>query len=277
MTSRSFFKQCQALGFAGLMLVSGSLLTTSHAVAAPHPVPADPLESVMWDTLAKKFFSSGPIVFDARVRVLLPEAAEDQFFVPVTIDASGLQDVQEIVVLTDLNPIAHVLTYRPERAEPFIGLRVKVEQTTPVRAGVRTADGTWHIGGAIVEAAGGGCTAPALAHGQDDWARTLGDTRVRVNRVDSDAARVTVRMRHPMDTGLAFGYSAFFMNRIEIRDADRQVLSSLDLYEPVSENPTLTIMPRVGAAAQAITVDARDSDGNEFGYSVAIPAGVSAD
>lgn len=277
MTSRSVVKQMQTAGFAAVLLVAGALVAPGSATGANHAVPADPLQSVMWDTLAKKFFSSGPIVFDARVRVMLPEAAEDQFFVPVTIDASDLQNVQEIVVLTDLNPIAHVLTYRPERAEPFIGLRVKVEQTTPVRAGVRTADGTWHIGGAIVEAAGGGCTAPAQAHGQDDWARTLGDTRVRVNRVDADAARVTVRMRHPMDTGLAFGYSAFFMNRIEIRDANREVLSSLDLYEPVSENPTLTVMPHVGAAAQAITVDARDSDGNEFGYSVAIPANAAAD
>lgn len=226
----------------------------------------------MWQTLAERYFGNGPIVFDARVQVMVPESAEDQFFVPVTVDATALSDVREIVVLTDLNPIAHVLTYRPANAAPFVGLRVKVEQTTPVRAGVRTADGTWHVGGGIVQAAGGGCTAPAQAHGQDDWARSLGNTAVQVNRVTADTARVTMRMRHPMDTGLAFGYSAFFMNRIDVRDAQNLLVSSFELSEPVSENPTLTIMPRVGATADALQVKARDSDGNQFDFRVAVPA-----
>ncbi len=250
-----------------LAVASGTALAKSRA-----DLPKDPLESVMWKSLAEKYFSDGPIVFDSRVKVLVPKSAEDQFHVPVTVDASALTDVKQIVVLTDLNPIAHVLTYRPENAEAFIGFRVKVEQTTPVRAGVQTADGTWHMGGTIVDAAGGGCTAPAIAHGSDNWLQTLGDTKVMVSRVNPKLARVTVRMRHPMDTGFAFGHPAFFMNRIDVRDGNEALLSSLELSEPISENPTLTIVPRVKDGAQQLLVDARDNDGNEFGYSVPVPA-----
>jgi len=235
-------------------------------------LPNDPLESVMWKSLAEKYFSDGPIVFDSRVKVMVPKAAENQFHVPVTVDASGLKDVKQIVVLTDLNPVAHVLTYKPKNAKPFIGFRVKVEQTTPVRAGVQTADGTWHIGGTIVDAAGGGCSAPATAQGDKDWLKRLGKTKVLVNRVNPDLARVTVRMRHPMDTGFAFGHPAFFMNQLDIRDKNERLLSSIEMSEPVSENPTLTIEPLMQAGAQQLLVDARDNDGNQFGYSVAVPA-----
>jgi sulfur-oxidizing protein SoxY len=93
-----------------------------------------------------------------------------------------------------------------------------------------------------------------------------------VNRVSPKLARVTVRMRHPMDTGFAFGHPAFFMNQIDIRDKDEQLLSSIEMSEPVSENPTLTIEPRMQGGAQQLLVDARDNDGNEFGYSVPVPA-----
>src|SRR5690349_19387619 len=127
------------------LLASLFLLATSSAGAAE--LPADPLDSVMWEDMARRFFKGG-IVFDQRVKVMVPANAEDQFAVPVTVDASGLNGVQEIVVVADLNPIPHVLTFRPANAAPFIALRVKVEQTTPIRAGVRTADGVWHIGGA---------------------------------------------------------------------------------------------------------------------------------
>lgn len=238
-------------------------------------LPADPLDSVMWDNMAERFFAGGRIVFDSRVKMLVPQSAEDQFFVPVTIDASALHGVEEIVVVADLNPIPHVLSYRPTSAAPFIGFRLKVEQSTPVRAGVRTADGVWHMGGTIVDAAGGGCSAPAQAYSNANWAETLGRTRAIVRREDADTARLTVRIRHPMDTGLANGIPAFYLSRMAITAGDGRAVGLLETYEPVSENPTFTLKAKVAQWDTALTFDSRDNEGNQYRFSLPIPAGLA--
>ena len=95
-------------------------MLAAPVMAAARDLPADPLKSVMWEDMAERFLPGGDIVFDQRVRVMVPASAEDQFFVPVTVDATGLPGVTEIVVLADLNPIPQVLTYRPADAEAFI-------------------------------------------------------------------------------------------------------------------------------------------------------------
>jgi len=153
----------RALGLVGIAV----LMVSSAAWSADDPLPADPFGSVMWKNMANRFFPDGPVVFDERVRVIAPASAEDQFHVPVTVDASALNDVVQIVAVADLNPIPHILTVRPEQAVSFVGFRVKLQQSTPIHVGVQTADGVWHIGGAYVDAAGGGCTAPAAMHGTE--------------------------------------------------------------------------------------------------------------
>lgn len=255
-------------------MIAGALFSlTAMAVpaSAATDLPADPLNSVMWDNMAERFFTGGKVVFDARVKVLMPANAEDQFFVPVTVDASGLHGVEEIVVVADLNPIPHVLSFKPTSAAPFIGFRLKVEQSTPVRAGVRTSDGVWHVGGAIVDAAGGGCTAPAQAHANANWTATLGDTRGLVRRENADTARVTLRMRHPMDTGLADGIPAFFLSQMSVKADDGREVATLETYEPVSENPTFTIKAKVAERDKALGFQGRDNEGNRYNFSLAVP------
>ena len=266
---RSRFRSSLAALFAGAGISLAVLCIPISASAEP---PADPLKSVMWNSMASRFFSDGQIVFDQRVKVMVPAAAEDQFHVPVTVDASGLDDVREIVVVTDMNPIAHVLTFKPDQVKPFIGFRVKVEQSTPVRAGVKTADGVWHLGGAIVEAAGGGCTAPAAAHGNANWMRTLGMTRVLAVRESADVARLRFRMRHPMDTGLAAGIPVFHLSSVVVKNQNGKPVAEIQLSEPVSENPTFTLRPLVGEGVSEFRFDTRDTEGNEFDFTVTVPA-----
>lgn len=254
--------------------VAGALFTLtamSFPAIGASDLPSDPLNSVMWDNMAERFFPGGKVVFDNRVKVMMPASAEDQFFVPVTVDASSLLGVEEIVVVADLNPIPHVLSFRPTSAAPFIGFRLKVEQSTPVRAGVRTSDGVWHVGGAIIDAAGGGCTAPAQAHANANWTATLGETRGIVRRETADVARVTLRMRHPMDTGLADGIPAFFLSQVAVTADDGREVATIESYEPVSENPTFTIKAKVAQTDKALGFEGRDNEGNQYDFSLAVP------
>lgn len=251
-----------------VLAIAAFLVVTLPAVA--EELPPDPLKSVMWDEMATRHFPGGEIVFDQRVKVLVPESAENQMQVPVTVDARGLHGVEEIVVVADLNPITRVLSFKPSRAEPYIAFRLKLEQASPVRAGVRTSDGVWHLGGRIVDAAGGGCTAPAAAHATANWTATLGQTRALVRRIDADTLKMNVRMEHPMDTGLADGIPVFYMRDMTVKTGETK-LATLQLFEPVSEDPTLSLMPKIGAGDMALDVSARDTEGNGYAFTLAVP------
>lgn len=240
--------------------------------AEAQALPPDPLKSGMWEAMADSFFP-GEVVFDDRVKLSVPAAAEDQFHVPVSIDASALaaEGVEEMALVADLNPIPHVLTFRPGAAEPFLGLRMKVEQTTPIRVGVRTKDGIWRVAAVVVEAAGGGCSAPAAAHGTKDWMSTLGETKVLANRMSDGETRLALRMRHPMDTGLANGIPVFHLSELNFSLASGEPLAELEISEPVSEDPTFNLRARLPQGAQAVEVKGRDTEGNRFAFAIPTP------
>ena len=251
-------------------LISIALHLAAAQAAEP---PTDPLNSVMWSHLYDKHFAGQRIVFDDKVRVVAPKMAEDQTAIPVTVDASALAGVREILVLTDLNPIQKVLSYQPIQAKPFIAFRFKAEQGTPVRAAALTEDGVWHIGGVYVDAAGGGCTAPALAHGKPDWVSRLAEVRGRVWRKDGQSsARLRLRIQHPMDTGLADGIPAFYVEKLEVLGSTGELLGKMHIHEPVSENPTLTLMPNLGPTDDRVIVRGRDNEGNEI--NAVVPTGM---
>jgi sulfur-oxidizing protein SoxY len=252
--------------------VSLSMLLSAPAAAADLPV--DPLGSGMWESIAERYLPGGRIVFDDRVRLMVPQAAEDQFLVPITVDATTLGMVAEIVVVADLNPIQRALSFTPGEAEPYIGLRIKVEQSTPIRAAARTPDGVWHVAARMIDAAGGGCSAPAQAHSNNNWMATLGHTKARVTRTVSGEARITLRMRHPMDTGLADGIPAFYLHNLDVRTAEGQEIGSLEAYEPVSENPTFTFKTRLADGETAVAVNGRDTEGNLYTMFIPVPPAV---
>lgn len=244
-------------------IVAVALFCLAAGIASAAEPPADPLKSVMWQQIYQRHFAGKPVVFDNRVSVIAPKLAENQAMIPVTVDASALAGVREIVVITDLNPIQKVLSYQPMRAKPYIAFRFKAEQGTPVRAAALTEDGVWHLGGIYVDAAGGGCTAPALAHGRPDWVSRLAEVRGKIwRKPGQSSAKLRLRIQHPMDTGLADGIPAFYVEELELQGRDGTTLGKLQIFEPVSENPVLTLKPQLGPDDDRVIVKGRDTDGN---------------
>lgn len=246
--------------------LAGLVIAANPALAIE--APPDPLNSPAWTSMVRQFLTSGPISFDPAVRVTVVDLAEDPTTVPVKIDASGVRDIDRIVVFADLNPIPLVLAYRPVAAKATLGFNFKVEQSTVVRAAVLTRDGVWHVGGAYVQATGGGCTAPSHASKTKDWWTHLNEVRGRIWRA-ADDSRLRIRIQHPMDTGLAPGIPAFFIEQIDVRSSAGDVLGQLELHEPVSENPSLTIEPNVPAGVTELKIIGRDNNGNSFDVAVA--------
>lgn len=223
---------------------------------------ADPLPSGMWDTVKPQLFGDAPTVFDERVVVTAPAIAEDNLNVPVLADARALGEVERIVIFADANPILRVATYEPVAAEPVIGLQVKLQQGGPVRAAALTPDGVWHVGGVFVDAAGGGCTAPAAVHASEDWPAHLGEMHGRAWLQPDGTQRVRLRVYHPMDTGLADGIPAFFVEELEVKDEAGRLLARIEPAEPVSQHPLVTLLLKPQEGTPSLRITGRDTDAN---------------
>lgn len=246
---------------AGLAVAQGAWSATAEK---------DPLGSARWGEMEGIFLPGKPYVFDERVKVQAPDQSEDPMQVPITVDATTLPDVREVVVFADFNPILEVLRFYPDNALTFLGFRMKLQQSSPVRAAARTGDGVWHVGGTIVNTAGGGCTAPSAGSASIEWQKRLNEVSARTWNEGPHSGRVRVRIVHPMDTGLIAGIPAFHLESLELRNEEGKPLMRLDLAQPVSENPVFTLQ-RSGAAGAAGTIRllGRDNNGNRIDTRIA--------
>ena len=243
--------------------VAAAVATPMPPGAAGATLPADPLGSPMWDFVADQLFGAGArIAFDPRVKVRFPSIAENQRVFPVQVDARGIADVVRVAVLIDLNPIQLPVDVTLADAEPFVAVRVKLDQRTPVRGAVQLGDGSWLVAGGWIDAAGGGCSAPPVSRVKGDWAAHLGEVRGGLFR-DGAETRATLAFRHPMDTGFVDNISAYYIERLALTGADGRALASVKMQAAVAEDPVLTLMPRV-RAGEAVTFDGRDTNGIEY-------------
>lgn len=242
-----------------LMLVLCASLFCAMSQAAP---VSDPLNSSRWPDLQRQYVDDADVRFDPRIEVLAPRVAEDSMNVPVTVRLRDLPDVKRVLVIADFNPIVKVLEYEPLMAQPGLSFRLKLQQASPVRALVQTGDGRWFAGGQWVDAAGGGCTAPSTGRSAPDWAQKLNQVQTRIWR-DGRNQRLRLRIQHPMDTGLAPGIPAFYIERIAVVDEKGQPLFRLDTFEPLSENPVFSFdLPDTGDAPLRLV--GRDNNGNRI-------------
>ncbi|HEX6828007.1 MAG TPA: quinoprotein dehydrogenase-associated SoxYZ-like carrier [Burkholderiales bacterium] len=223
------------------------------------------MQSARWGDMRQTFFGDAPVEFDARVKVVSPRVAEDAMNVPVAVSAEALSGVQEVLVFADFNPILKVLSFRAREARPSLSFRMKLQQSSPVQAAARTADGVWHVGGTWVETTGGGCTVPSAGRASGQWDRLLGQVQGRIwDRGEGDL-RVRLKVIHPMDTGLAAGIPAFYIERLTLADEQGTVYMTIETFEPVSENPAFSfdVDPR-SKPRGALSLTGVDNNGNRI-------------
>ncbi len=220
----------------------------------------DPFKTGIWSYHQKNILGDPEnIRFDDRVVVKAPASAEDSLNVPVLVDATAIPDVKRIVLFVDYGPIPKILTYWPENAQPKLAFRFKIDQATPVRAAVETHSGSWHVGHTHIDAAGGGCTVPALAYASDDWEEHLG----KVNgSVWPGRGRMRMIVDHPMDTGLAGDIPLFIIEKLQVDDLSGKKLAHIELHEPVNEDPAFTLFFEDGGLSDKVRVHGRDNNGN---------------
>lgn len=232
------------------------------AMAAPVDPGKDPVPSVMWAFYHKQMLGDAPFVFDERVKLLAPPFAEDARQVPLEIDARAFKgEVVRILAWAELNPLPKIVDFEPLGGVlPWLAIRIRIEQATPLRAAVQTRDGLWHVGSTLIDAAGGGCTAPSVVRTQPGWEEHIGEV-LGGRYPRENFSRLRLQVAHPMDNGMVGGIPEFFLNHAELRDQDDRLMARLELFPAVSENPSLAFdIEGVGQTRLLL----RDNSGNQF-------------
>jgi sulfur-oxidizing protein SoxY len=81
--------------------------------------------------------------------------------------------------------------------------------------------------------------------------------------------RMRLRIIHPMDTGLAPGIPVFHIEELALADTTGAELIHIAMFEPVAENPILTVDLPPRATGGPIHVSGRDNNGNRIDAAVA--------
>jgi sulfur-oxidizing protein SoxY len=250
----------------GLALLMTPVAATAESLSAG-TVPGgaladDPLQSPFLPTVLQLVLPEGAAVrFDDRVKVSVPAIAENQRQFPVQVDARGVPGVRRIIIFADLNPIQRAVTFTPAAAEPFIALRIKLDQRTPVRAAVEVEDGSWLLAGEWVDAAGGGCSAPPVSRVKGDWEQHLLALQGRLWARSDGGKRLAITVRHPMDTGFVDNIPSYWLETVTLTTGD-QLIGTLEMQASVAEDPAIMLMPRL-ARPDPVMVTARDSNGRD--------------
>ena len=74
-----------------------------------------------------------------------------------------------------------------------------------------------------------------------------------------------------MDTGLADGIPVFIVEELEVLGKGDQSLASIELFEPVDEDPAFTLHFPEGVLSNDVRLVGRDNNGNEIDATIPHP------
>ena len=109
-----------------------------------------------------KTFTGGKTPVEGRVKLELPELAENGNTVPLSVTVDGAMGegahVEEILVVAPANPNARVITFRFSPASvPEASTRIRLAETQDVIAVAKLSDGTFFSAARQIKVTIGGC------------------------------------------------------------------------------------------------------------------------
>lgn len=104
---------------------------------------------------ALKGIGASSISESDQIELKAPEIAENGAIVPVEI-VSRIPDTQTVYIIADKNPQSLVAVFQFAGAEPFVSTRIKMGESSKVRAIVK-AGGKFYVASRDVKVTIGGC------------------------------------------------------------------------------------------------------------------------
>ena len=221
----------------------------------------NPVASPTFDDILKEIIQNEKYIFDDKnIKIKVPTFADNPIQVPIFVDAKAIKNAKRLIIFADLNPIPKIIDMDLKNLLALISLNIKVAQETPIRALVLDENNLWHIGSNNIKSFGGGCSVSSVSSSNTDFEKLLGNTKGNVFKTD-DVYRLKTSIFHPMETGLVFGNSEFYINKITIK-AEEKVLAKILTYSAISENPRFIFETLI--KSDDYKIEFTDIDGNEF-------------
>ena len=225
----------------------------------------NPVESPTFDDILKEIIKDEKYIFDDKnINIKVPLFADNPVQVPIFVDAKAIKNAKRLILFADLNPIEKIIDMDLVNLLPIVTLNIKVAQETPIRALILDDKGLWHIGSNNIKSFGGGCSVSSVASTDTNFDKLLGKAKGNVFKTP-DSIRLKASIFHPMETGLVFGNSEFYINKITIK-ADDKVLANIDAYSSISENPRFIFETTL--ESQNYKIEFFDIDGNKFNMDI---------
>lgn len=235
--------------------------------------------------LKSSYFGDREILSDDVIALEAPQRAENAAIVPISIKA-GIPQTEELYIRTiwlfvDRNPgpLVGKFHFTPASGRADLGLRLRINTYSPVRAIAETSDGALHMSRLFVKASGG-CSAPASSN-LEAALQDLGKMRFQLPRAGAEDASSQVEgeqstvaqlmIRHPNVTGLQMDQvtrhyaPAQFVKEVKVSFEGEQIFRAETTFA-VSENPIF----RFYFAPQqegVVTAEVSDTEGRQFSES----------
>lgn len=235
-------------------------------------------EDMAWTGgLRDAYFADREIHSDELITLEAPQRADNAAIVPISIKATIPQTeeryIRTIYLFVDKNPGPLVGKFRfsPASGRADLGLRLRIDAYSPVRAIAETNDGELHMSRRFVKASGG-CSAPASSDADAAEAQ-LGQMKFTLTGT-AERARPTpaqLLIRHPNRSGLQMDqvsqlYSpADFIRHVKVSFEGEEIFSAETSFA-VSENPSFRfyfVPPHEGQ----LTAEVIDTEGRQFSES----------
>lgn len=240
-------------------------------------------EDMVWTGgLRDAYFADREILADDLITLEAPQRAENAAIVPISIKAGIPQTedryIRTIWLFVDKNPGPLVGTFHftPASGRADLGLRLRVDAYSPVRAIAETNDGELHMSRRFVKASGG-CSAPASSD-PDAALPQLGKMKFLMHReggeenaseVEGDRATLAQLMiRHPNRSGLQMNQvthlyaPADFVRQVKVSFEGEEIFQAETSFA-VSENPSFRFYFTPQRDGE-VTVEAIDTEGRQF-------------
>jgi sulfur-oxidizing protein SoxY len=247
------------------LLLAGAVLGFSGAACAVSDgqTPA----SGAWEYLQQQFYPNQNLglLDETYMSLDAPANTPDPAATPLTLHFgdAAVGHIKQIRVIIDNNPspLAASFDVASGARVAEIGLRVRIDRFTSVRAIAETTDGKFEMRSTWVNASGG-CSAPPSTL----TAGTLGDIRFRPS---PDSKSLLISIRHPNNSGFQIDprsgepIASHYVSHIRF-STDGRTLLEADTGISLSENPTLRIASDQALPAPLVVdvVDSKDAHFN---------------
>lgn len=252
-------------------------------------VAGQALAGSAWDDIRSFAFGTRTIADGGRVlRFKAPYRAMDQRRVPLSV-AAAFHDGRTIKSVTfivdeDPMPIAATFRFADRRERADIGIDIRLDHASAVRAIVEASDGTLYMSERFVKASGlGVCAAPPVTN-QVVAAQTMGrmhvaglsgrDSAAKASRLWRSAA---LDIEHPQNTGMQMNQVTMlyiplrYVDAVEVREGEEK-LFDVKGSMTLSENPHLEFDYRANGA-NSLKVMVKDTSRSVWRREFAIGSG----